>query len=149
MGKLGHTTSSENRLVSKRKLVSIGSAVFCAIAIIAASASARALHLSLVKTVPPKDSTVTAAPAAIKLYFSEPVKTAVSGIKLLASDSSVIELAPLVLGAGEKVAPLVATVKGKMANGKYRVMWRTLGEDGHTMSDSYTFTLKAASPGSN
>lgn len=86
---------------------------------------------------------VTAAPTAIKLYFTEAVKASVSGIKLLASDSSSVELAPLTLGT-EKIAPLVATVKGKMVDGKYRVKWRTLGTDGHAMTDEFTFTVKTA-----
>jgi methionine-rich copper-binding protein CopC len=133
----------ETPLNGRKGLVTIASALFCAVSIAAATASAKALHLALSRTVPPKDSVTTVVPTAIKLYFTEPVKTAVSGIKLIAPDSSNVELAPLTLGT-EKIAPLVATVKGKMADGKYKVMWRTLGTDGHAMTGDYTFTLKAA-----
>ena len=135
-------------MVNKNRIISVALSLFVVASIGAAVASARTLHLALVRTVPPKDSVVTATPTVIKLYFSEAVKTAVSGIQLLASDSSKVELAPLTLGT-EKVAPLVANIKGKIANGKYRVKWHTLGEDGHAMNESFTFTVKVATPGSN
>jgi methionine-rich copper-binding protein CopC len=133
-------------LGSRKKVSAILSALFCVVAIGAASASAHSLHLALSKTEPKADTTVTVAPESIKLYFTEAVKTSVTGIKLIAPDSSNVELAPLTLGTG-KIPPVVANVKGKMAsNGKYKVMWRTLGEDGHAMTGEFGFTLKAAAP---
>ena len=110
---------------------------------IALGATAFALvpHTHLVKAEPGKDSTVTAAPKELKLFFSEAVKSGVTGVRLLASDSSVVTLGPLKTGEG-KPAPIVAPVTGAMKAGSYRVMWRVAGNDGHPISGNYVFTVK-------
>jgi methionine-rich copper-binding protein CopC len=41
-----------------------------------------------------------------------------------------------------KSAPVIAAIKGKMAGGKYKVAWRTAGNDGHAVSGDYSFTVK-------
>jgi hypothetical protein len=114
------------------------------LALATVSASAHSLHLQLTRAEPAVDSTVTVAPRALKLFFSENVKTAVTGVRLTGPDSANVELAPLTLGEG-KVPPIVAGIKGQMKNGKHKVAWRTLGADGHSITGEYSFTIKAAS----
>jgi methionine-rich copper-binding protein CopC len=99
-------------------------------------------HTHLEKAEPGKDSTVTVVPKALKLYFSEAVKPSVAGVRLLASDSSIVALGALTAGEG-KPAPIVAPVTGVIKPGKYRVMWRVAGDDGHPISGDYVFTVKA------
>jgi methionine-rich copper-binding protein CopC len=98
-------------------------------------------HTHLVKSEPGKDSTVTVSPKELKLFFSEAVKPSVTGVRLLASDSSVVALGALKTGGG-KPGPIVAPVTGAMKPGSYRVMWRVAGDDGHPISGNYVFSVK-------
>jgi methionine-rich copper-binding protein CopC len=119
-----------------------------AIAVFALSATAVAIvpHTRLVKSEPGKDSTVAAAPKELKLFFSEAVKPSVAGVRLLASDSSVVALGTLEAGEGAP-APIVAPVTGAIKAGTYRVMWRVTSADGHTIAGNYVFTVKPAKSG--
>lgn len=110
----------------------------------ALGASALLPHTHLEKSEPGKDSTVTVAPKELKLFFSEAVKPSVAGVRLLASDSSVVTLGALKVGEG-KPAPIVAPVTGAIKPGSYRVMWRVTGDDGHPISGTYVFTVKPKS----
>jgi methionine-rich copper-binding protein CopC len=98
-------------------------------------------HTRLVKAEPGKDSTVATAPKELKLFFSEAVKPAVTGVRLLASDSTVVAIGALKSGAGQP-APIVVPVTGAIRSGTYRVMWRVTGDDGHPISGNYVFTVK-------
>ena len=113
-----------------------------ALAASALGASALVPHTHLVKSEPGKDSTVAVAPKEVKLFFSEAVKTSVAGVRLLASDSSVVATGALKTGEG-KPAPIVAPITGALKPGKYRVMWRVAGDDGHPISGDFVFTLKS------
>ena len=110
----------------------------------ALGATALIPHTHLEKSEPGKDSTVTAAPKELKLFFSEAVKPSIARVRLLASDSSVVTLGVLKAGDG-KPAPIVAPVTGAIKPGKYRVMWRVTGDDGHPISGNYVFTVKPKS----
>jgi methionine-rich copper-binding protein CopC len=113
------------------------------VSVVSATAGARVLHLALSRAVPKADTTVTKAPTELRLYFTEPVKTAVTGVRLTGPDSAAIALAPLTLGEG-KIPPIVAAIKGQVKNGKHKVAWRTAGSDGHVISGEYSFTVKAS-----
>lgn len=105
-----------------------------------------ARHLSLVRAEPAKDTTITAAPKVLKLYFSEAVRPGVAGVRLMTSDSTTVALGPLASGDKGTAAhaPVVAPVTGAMKPGSYRVVWRVTGADGHTLNGDFGFTLKAA-----
>jgi methionine-rich copper-binding protein CopC len=113
--------------------------------LVSAASSARTAplpHTRLVKSEPAKDSTVT-APKMLKLYFSEAVPVSIAGVRLLASDSSVVALGPLSLGDG-KPAPIVAPVTGALKPGAYRVTWRVASADGHPVTGNFVFRVRAA-----
>jgi methionine-rich copper-binding protein CopC len=116
-----------------------------AISLAAVSAGARSLHLRLVRAEPAVDTTTSVAPKALKLFFSENVKTAVTGVRLTGPDNAVVALDSLRLGDG-KVPPVIAPIKGQLKLGKHKVAWRTVGADGHALNGEYSFTLKAAPP---
>ena len=116
-----------------------------ALALSAMAAGARTLHLALSRAEPKADTTVTAAPTVLKLFFTESVKTSLTAVKLTAPDNTQVPLAPLTLGEG-KIPPVVAAIKGQIKNGKHKVTWRTVGADGHALNGEYSFTVKVAAP---
>ena len=122
-------------------VLSVFAALLALATVLPSSLDAGAFHTRLVKSEPMKDSTVTVAPTALKLYFSEPVKPAIAGVRLLSSDSSVVTLGTLSSGEGTP-GPIVAPITGAIKSGTYRVMWRVAGNDGHPVTGTYVFTVK-------
>lgn len=117
--------------------------LIAAVAVLCGAAPFAIPHTHLEKSEPAKDTTVAVAPKALKLFFSEEVKPAVAGLRLLASDSSVVALGALKNGEKDE-KEIVAAVTGAMKPGSYRVMWRVAGDDGHPVTGNYVFTVKAA-----
>jgi methionine-rich copper-binding protein CopC len=98
-------------------------------------------HTHLERAEPAKDTTVAVAPKMLRLFFSEEIKPAVAGLRLLASDSSVVAIGALKNGDKDE-KEIVAPITGTMKAGTYRVMWRVAGDDGHPVSGNYVFTVK-------
>jgi len=99
-----------------------------------------ALHTALVKATPAIDGTVTAPPADLTLWFNERPDLSLSNIRLRAPDSSYAELGGV--KAGTDSTALTVPVHGTLKPGKYTVLYRTAGDDGHVMRGSYSFTLQ-------
>ena len=99
-----------------------------------------ALHTVLVKATPAIDGTVKAAPADLTLWFNERPDLSLSNIRLRAPDGTMIELGGV--KAGTDSTALTVPVRGTMKPGKYMVLYRTAGDDGHVMRGSYSFTFQ-------
>ena len=97
-------------------------------------------HLHLLKSVPAKNTTVTAAPDSIRLWFSQAPELKLTTVKLSGPGTAAIELSPLAKGDSGLVA---AGVKGEMAAGAYSVAWRTMSKDGHVVSGTFGFKVGA------
>lgn len=101
-------------------------------------------HADLVSVVPEPGATLDAAPAEIRLTFSEPVGAG-SSVVLLAEGFETVEgvsAAPVDDDARVLVAPLPA-----LAEGEYTVQWTAVSADGHEISGSYGFSISAAGAG--
>jgi methionine-rich copper-binding protein CopC len=112
------------------------------IGVLALSAWRAPFHLHLLKSAPAANATMTAAPEAIRLWFSQPPELAVTSVKVTGPGSAAVALAPL---AGGDSALVVAPVKGKMVAGAYTVTWRTMAKDGHVARGTFAFTVNARS----
>lgn len=99
-----------------------------------------ALHTVLVKATPAIDGTVKTAPTELTLWFNERPDLALSNLRLRAPDSSLVELGAV--KAGTDSTAITAPVHGTMKPGKYTVLYRTAGDDGHVMRGSYSFTFQ-------
>lgn len=97
-------------------------------------------HAVLVKAVPAVDGSVAVAPTELTLWFNERPDAALSNIRLLAPDSSVI-LVSSTHAVADSMA-VMTVVRGPMAPGKYTVTYRTAGPDGHVMRGKYQFTYQ-------
>ncbi|HET7040399.1 MAG TPA: copper resistance CopC family protein [Gemmatimonadales bacterium] len=99
-----------------------------------------ALHTVLVKATPAVDGTVKAAPTDLTLWFNERPDLSLSNIRLRGPDSALVELGAV--KAGTDSTALAAPVRGTLKPGKYTVLYRTAGDDGHVMRGSYSFTFQ-------
>lgn len=99
-----------------------------------------AAHLHLLRSEPSANDTVASAPAAIKFWFSERPELAITTVKLATSAGAPVPLAPLKVDTGAN-GPLVAGLRGPIAQGTYVVMWRTTAMDGHPASGKFDFVV--------
>jgi copper transport protein len=99
------------------------------------------VHAHLVASSPAAGDTLGQPPAEVRLVFSEPVEAALAGIRLVRPGGAVLELPARADPADVRVvvAPLPA-----LDAGGYRVVWRVVSADGHTVSGDYAFYLEGA-----
>ena len=103
------------------------------------SAPAQA-HAKLVTANPAPNSTV-ASPSVIQLTFSEELTKQFSSVKLTNTDGDAVALKS-VAGAGD--TELRAAPAAPLDPGLYTVWWIAVStDDGHKVSGSFSFTVKA------
>jgi methionine-rich copper-binding protein CopC len=131
---------------STMKKVSMGFALALALLtglVNMASAGPPERHLRLLRSEPAADSTVTASPAELKMYWTEVPRLPVTAVRL-----TTVSEQPVALGeprADEADAKILhVPVTAALAPGVYTVTWRTAGNDGHILNGSYTFTYRPA-----
>jgi methionine-rich copper-binding protein CopC len=127
--------------VMTRRIQSVVAAGALCLAALAAAPAAKK-HTHLERSEPAKDSTITVAPTAIKLWFSEAIQIHVTTVRVTRADSSALDLSAARMGTGQH-APVIADIRGQVAPGRYSVAWRTMSRDGHAVSGTFAFTLAA------
>jgi methionine-rich copper-binding protein CopC len=103
-----------------------------------ARAEAVAFHLHLLRSAPAADSTV-AAPAEVKLWFTEAPELAVTTVRLARANGTPVRLSAL---HSERNNAVSAHVTGTLAPGRYNITWRTMSHDGHPMRGTIPFTVR-------
>jgi copper transport protein len=100
-------------------------------------------HAVLARSEPPPNARLAAAPAEIRLWFTEPVEPAFSAIELRDSQGRVVAAAP---GQVDATDPHQLYMQpGALAEGLYTVVWRNVSAaDGHHSEGSFPFTIGAA-----
>ena len=96
-------------------------------------------HLALSKTEPAANDTL-ASPKAIKLWFTETVKVAETGVQITGPDKKLVPTAAITIAAAAK-SPAVAEIKGTLKAGVYTVAWKTMADDGHPTKGTFVFTV--------
>lgn len=107
------------------------------------SASIVLPHLKLKRAAPSPDTTVTTAPEAIQLWFSEPADLVATRVTVKASNGVAVALRKPVQLPGRD-APIMAAFTTPPAPGRYTVTWKTMSKDGHVVSGQYDFTIGAS-----
>ncbi|WP_409298930.1 copper resistance protein CopC [Peribacillus sp. SCS-26] len=92
-------------------------------------------HTGLESSVPAKGETVKNELTEIRLDFETPIEK-LSTMKLF-KDQTEIGLGE-VKAAGSKLS---GALKQPLQNGNYRVEWKIVGEDGHTIEGEYDFVM--------
>ena len=101
--------------------------------------AAGTFHLRLVKSEPAADAVVD-APERIDLWYSEEPALALTRVRVTGPDGKAVTLEPAVVeGDGKHLAAPVAD----LVAGAWTLDWRTQSKDGHVVSGSFGFTVKA------
>ncbi|MGE0812397.1 MAG: copper resistance protein CopC [Vicinamibacterales bacterium] len=95
-------------------------------------------HMKLSKTMPEADSTVTAAPAKVQMWFTEAPDKAVSKLTVTGPGGAV-QLGTLTVGDDKSLS---AAVEGSMGDGAYKVDWQSAGHDGHVQKGTFAFSVR-------
>jgi methionine-rich copper-binding protein CopC len=104
----------------------------CALALAPAAVQA---HAHLLRAVPAEGSVLHAAPARVRLTFSEAARLAALWIAPVGGARR--QIAPLPLDAAAEISvPLPP-----LAPGRYVLSWRVIGTDGHVVPGELHFTL--------
>lgn len=97
-------------------------------------------HMKLARSQPDANATLSAPPAAVKIWFTQMPDAAVSRLKLEGPAG------PVALGKAEvaRDKSLSAAVEGTVDDGTYTVSWQAAGDDGHLQKGTFTFTVRRA-----
>lgn len=107
--------------------------------VLSAATGATFFHARLVRAIPALDGTITAPPAALQLWFDQPVNPKLTSATILTADSTT--LARIQFIATPDSLNVIGPVGVLLQPGGYRVQWRTMSEDGHVIRGDYRFTL--------
>jgi methionine-rich copper-binding protein CopC len=108
--------------------------------VVLAFAAGLSAHMKLEKTLPAADSTVTASPSSVQVWFSEAPDAKVSKVTITGPSGPVKITDVHVM---DKTS-LMAMVGGTMPDGRYTVAWQAAGDDGHLQKGQFVFNVKSA-----
>lgn len=100
-------------------------------------------HTALKESTPADEATVTALPTEITLVFNGPVRLV--KLELMGVGH---EMPTAFKPASEALATYVVETPG-MHPGEFTVNWAAIGADGHTVSNSFSFTVDPAASNSS
>jgi copper transport protein len=129
---------------SRRRLPRAAAIALCLIVSSAYAPIGALLHATLLRSTPAANSHILQPPETIRLVFSEAIVPELSQISLIGSDGKARLLQ--VTTDPHDVHILVGRV-GSIPAGEYKVPWRILSADGHTVGGSFSFFLQSGSPG--
>jgi methionine-rich copper-binding protein CopC len=99
-------------------------------------------HLKLTRSAPAADAVLASPPAALQLWFSEEPLLLMSAVTLTGPAGAIKLAAPR--AGGDR--SLVVAVGTTLEPGAYRIAWKTAGDDGHVISGTVDFSVKARTP---
>jgi methionine-rich copper-binding protein CopC len=126
-------------------MILVRSRVFLLVgALLASTVVALSAHLKVEKTFPESGATIEATPKELRVWFSQSPTLPVSGLALEGPNGKV-ELGKVAAGQtdGKADRSVMAAITGTLAPGKYTASWKTSGSDGHILTGTFEFTLKA------
>lgn len=98
------------------------------------------MHNRLTRSLPEKDATLASPPSEIRLWFAQKPTPALSSIILQAADSTKVALGKL--AKTDDPLSIQAAIPSRLGAGRYRVSWKTSGDDGHVIRGSFTFSIR-------
>ncbi|WP_165279862.1 copper resistance CopC family protein [Paenibacillus protaetiae] len=96
-------------------------------------------HSYIEESAPAKDETLSASPEQIEMTFNTDIEK-LSSFKLYDEKGKTVKIGAT--SVNENV--LSGPVTEPLENGVYTVKWAAIGEDGHSVSGEYSFTVAAA-----
>lgn len=100
-------------------------------------------HLRLLRSEPSADTTLTAAPRELRLWFSQRPEIALTSARLARGNhqSSVGKAA--LRDTDREGVLVVMPIQDALTNGRYKVSWRAMASDGHVVTGEFNFTVAA------
>jgi methionine-rich copper-binding protein CopC len=98
-------------------------------------------HDELLDLQPGNKVVVSTPPTQVQLVFGAPAMPLGTQVRVTGPTGATVSTGPASVDGGNVVQKL----SGGLVDGVYRVDWRVTAADGHPVSGTYTFTLKAAS----
>jgi methionine-rich copper-binding protein CopC len=89
---------------------------------------------------PAADATVSPAPKALTLSFSEGIEPNFSGIKITGPDNAPVKTGKLKLDPNNNTQ-VNLPIEAELRAGKYSVSWHVVSVDGHKTKGQYSFTV--------
>ena len=108
--------------------------------------STAVVHGALKSSVPVAGARLSAAPRELRLVFTEVPELAFTSIRLTGPDGTPVALAPLGTATDSRRA-VIAAIRGGLVAGKYTVLWKVAGADGHPVEGRFSFDIAAGAVG--
>lgn len=118
-------------MASLTRLVGVG--------LILVVAGAAAAHVFLERAEPRVGSTLRAAPAEVKLWFTGSLEPAFSTLRVVSERGERVDLGDTRVDGANQA--LMRASLGPLPTGTYRVVWRVLAIDGHLSEGEFTFRI--------
>ena len=109
------------------------------ISMVLAFAAAVNAHSSLLSSKPAEKESVAASPDRVELVFSVRVQPAMSSISLAGPDGTAVTPGPLEAAPDGKV--VWVNLMDPLPPGEYKVTWRALSADDHTIKGDFAFSV--------
>ena len=106
----------------------------------AAMAPAASAHTMLEQSWPRAGEAVAAAPASLRLRFSERIELVLARVTLISARRESVALGEPALEAGNR-RTLVIPLAGPLMSGDYEVTWRVVSADGHPSEGRFRFSV--------
>lgn len=104
-----------------------------------AATAATPFHFGLARSVPEDQATVEHA-SDVTLWFTEPPSEGTVSIRLVDGGGALVPAGDVVQDDADPKAFSISTEK-PLATGGYTVSWRGMGDDGHVVRGTLTFTV--------
>jgi copper transport protein len=97
-------------------------------------------HVGVVESSPPVDGIVTKHPEMITVNFGGSIEPAFSKVEVFDPNGEKVSTKCRFL---EEDSVIEADLKENLAHGVYKVKWKVMSLDGHTLKGEFNFTIKS------
>ena len=111
----------------------------CALLVLLAGAGGVRAHAFLDRAEPRVGSTVRAAPAQVRLWFTERLEPAYSRVRVESERGERVDLADAAVDADN--GALLRVSLATLRPGGYKVVWRVVSVDTHVTEGDFTFRV--------
>jgi copper transport protein len=128
--------------VSPRRITAAAVAAIVAALLVPAGAGA---HAVLERTVPERGAHIDRAPAAVELYFNEPVEASFGAVRVFDANGAEVHEGEPIRPAGRSDAIGVA-LPAHLPDGTYTATYRVISADSHPVSGGFVFSVGRGGP---
>ena len=96
-------------------------------------------HVGVVESSPPENGIVTTSPEKITINFGGSIEPAFSKIEVFNPNGDKVSTKCRVL---EEDSVIESDLKENLALGVYKVKWKVMSLDGHTLTGDFNFTIE-------